>query len=62
MVIEIIKWGEMGSVWQNAKPVTEGNRTESVTMVLMLCIMYRRNISPLPEANYWPVFQLVVLI
>lgn len=55
----MIKGGEMGSVWQNANAVTQGNRTEGVTVVLMLFIVYR-SISSLPEANYWPVFHLRV--
>lgn len=41
------------SIWGN-------DRTESVNVVLILCMMYR-NISPLPEANYCSVFRLVVL-
>lgn len=43
------------------KSIIWGNdRTESVNVVLILCIMYR-NISPLPEENYCSVFRLVVL-
>lgn len=43
------------------KPIIWGNnRTESVNVVLIPCIMYR-NVSPLPEANYCSIFQLVDL-